>query len=510
MTSIDFASKYRLLKNVATRGARSFLAQQVSLGRMVMVHYLDSETPEQRTATLARLDALKPPAREKLVEIADVDGSPVAVTQFISSFVDFSTWLDQVSPASAIPAAPPTPKIVEAAPGDFTRAFNKIEAPAAPPVIPRAPERPRAAQSPAAPPPPPPTPARSAGEFTKIFGKVDFGQAKPAAAPRAEAAPAPTPDELNSPTVIIAAPKSAPKQAAPPPPPVTTVPPPPVATVPPPAADASSGFTAIFGRAGAQLPGNLPPATPNPAPAAPAAGRVMQPAPTPDFDRSAPPPPPMASTPSQQAGEFTQLFQRISPSSAPPSSVPPSTPMPSFGLPPGPEAQRPIEPAPLADLAPSRLTAPPASSPSELPPPALGGAVPPAAFSLGNMLPAPSLGSLSNPALPNTPRPDAPNDAMASPNVPPPPALPWAAPPTAAGPGNMFATATGQSEFTRILGRVAVPPPPPPPIAIQPPAGAGASAPAGQKPKSMLPLIAGLSVVILLSIAIVGYFLRRG
>jgi len=74
----------------------------------------------------------------------------------------------------------------------------------------------------------------------------------------------------------------------------------------------------------------------------------------------------------------------------------------------------------------------------------------------------------------------------------------------------MFATATGQSEFTRILGRVAVPPPPPPPIAIQPPAGAGASAPAGQKPKSMLPLIAGLSVVILLSIAIVAYFLRRG
>ena len=84
MTSTDFAARYRLLKNVATRGARSFLAQQVALGRMVMVHYLDSETPEQRSATLARLDALKPSAREKLLEVVDVDGAPVAVTLFIS------------------------------------------------------------------------------------------------------------------------------------------------------------------------------------------------------------------------------------------------------------------------------------------------------------------------------------------------------------------------------------------------------------------------------------------
>jgi hypothetical protein len=496
------------LKNVATRGARSFLAQQVALGRMVMVHYLDSETPEQRTATLARLDALKPPAREKLVEIADVDGSPVAVTQFISSFVDFSTWLDQVSPASAIPAPTPTPKVVESAPGNFTRAFNKIDIPAAPPVIPRAVE-PR----PVVPTPPPaPTPARAqakpASDFTKIFGKVDLGPSTPAPAPRAEVAPAPTPDELNSPTLIIAAPKPVPKQVPAPPPAPKQVPPaPPAVTAPPPAADASSGFTAIFGRIGAQLPANLPSSTPNPAPPAPT-GSVMQPAPTPDFNRSASPPPPMASAPPQEAGEFTQLFQRISPTAVPPSSAPPSMPVPSFGLPPVPDAQRPIEPAPLADLAPPRFTPPAATSRSELPPPALGGAVPPAAFSLGSMLPAPSLG-MPAPALPSLPRPDAPpNGGRTPPNVPPPPALPWAAAQPPQGPGSMFATATGQSEFTRILGRVAVPPPPP--IAIQPPAPAAASAGTGQKAKSMLPLIIGLSVVILLSIAIVAYFLRRG
>jgi hypothetical protein len=50
MTSTEFAARYRLLKNVAARGARSFLAQQVELGRMVMVHYLDSESPQQRAA----------------------------------------------------------------------------------------------------------------------------------------------------------------------------------------------------------------------------------------------------------------------------------------------------------------------------------------------------------------------------------------------------------------------------------------------------------------------------
>src|SRR5436305_12407889 len=283
MTSTDFAARYRLLKNVATRGARSFLAQQVALGRMVMVHYLDSETPEQRMATLARLDALKPPAREKLVEIADVDGSPVAVTQFISSFVDFSTWLDQVSPASAIPAPTPAPKVVEAAPGDFTRAFNKIEIPAAPPVVARAVE-PR----PVAPTPPPaPTPARAqtkpVSEFTNIFGKVELGATKPAPAPRPEVTPAPTPDQLNSPTLIIAAPKPVSKVPSPPPPPKQVPPAPPAMTAPPPAADASSGFTAIFGRAGAQLPADLPSSTPNPAPAAPTARNVMQPAPTPGF-----------------------------------------------------------------------------------------------------------------------------------------------------------------------------------------------------------------------------------
>src|SRR5690349_13198471 len=110
MTSTEFAAKYRLLKNVATRGARSFLAQQVELGRMVMVHYLDSEDVEGRAATVARLNALPAGTRAKLLEIAEVDGTPVAVTLFISSFKDFATWLDAVSaPAPEHRAAPAAP-----------------------------------------------------------------------------------------------------------------------------------------------------------------------------------------------------------------------------------------------------------------------------------------------------------------------------------------------------------------------------------------------------------------
>jgi hypothetical protein len=71
----------------------------------------------------------------------------------------------------------------------------------------------------------------------------------------------------------------------------------------------------------------------------------------------------------------------------------------------------------------------------------------------------------------------------------------------------MFGGGPAQSEYTRILGRVVVPPPPP--IAIQPPAAANAAAP-GQKPsKSMLPLIIALSVVMLLTVAIVAYFVFR-
>lgn len=497
MTSTDFASRYRLLKNVATRGARSFLAQQVALGRMVMVHYLDSETPEQRSEALARLEALKPPTREKLLEIVDVDGSPVAVTLFISSFADFTTWLDHVSAPVAAPQAPPV-KVAPQEAGDFTRAFSKVETPAAPPVM--APKIERTPQRQAPNPPPPSQPAaRPAGEFTRIFGKVDAGEATPAPAARAQPKPsAKTPDDVDSPTLIMESPKAAPRPAP---------------AAPPPAPAEGGGFTAIFGRIGeTRLPDELPAETPKAAQPTAAAGSVMQPAPIPDFRQSSGPLPPPPSVPPAQSGggEFTQLFQRLSataapPPSAPPAAAPPMMAPPSFGLPSEPPRSTELPQRP--DLMPPPL--PSAAPPMVLPAPSLGAPTLPAP-SLGSSLPAPALGMSPPPPSPSGPRPPQP---AALPSMPPSapnvmtPSSPWgAAPPPASG-GSIFGSGGAQSEYTRILGKVTVPPPPP--IAIQPPAAANAAAP-GQKPsKSMLPLIVALNVLLLLTVAIVGYFVFR-
>jgi len=496
MTSTDFAARYRLLKNVATRGARSFLAQQTALGRMVMVHYLDSETPEQRSATLARLDTLKPPAREKLLEIADVDGSPVAVTLFISSFVDFATWLDHVS--APPPVAAPSPASAKAAPstpGDFTRAFTRMETPAAPPVM--APKIEPAPQRQA----PPPPMAKQAGDFTRFFGKVDAAELRPAPTARAEPTPpAPRPADFDSPTLIMEAPKAAPRPAP------SETPPAPAST------EGGSGFTAIFGRIGeTRLPDDLPAETPKPAAPTPGAGRVMQPAPVPDFHQSTGPlPPPPSIPPAQSGGEFTQLFQRLSatppsasPVSLPASSAPAMMPPPSFGLPS--EPPRPIDEPPRADLMPP----PSRGAPLVLPAPSLGAPTLPTP-SLGSSLPAPALGIAPPSASPIEPRlPDVkglPNVPSSAPNVAAAPPSPWGAAPLPASAG-LFGAGAAESEYTRILGRVALPPPPP--IIIQPPAAVSAAAPGRKATNSMLPLIIALSVVLMMTLAIVAYFVFR-
>ena len=454
MTSTEFAARYRLLKNVANRGARSFLAQQVELGRMVMVHYLDSETPEQRASTLARLRALREPARHKLMEIAEVDGAPVAVTLFITSFVDFTTWLDQVSDPAVV-AAPPEPEFVSEAPTAFA------------PPAPATPVPQRYA----------PAPEKVPSEFTQLFSGLKSPVTTPPAAiggdsPLAEVARPNTPGEFtglfgamsSSPS---AATSSAPHASAParsePPmsrPPVV----PPASSAPPKGAES---FTAIFGALSSSTPapadvaGNFstparhepPNWPPQPQPAAlgdtpPAPNLVRSPAaPLPPVFDSVGAPRPQSEAPANSEGELTRMFRQLS-AAMPLAATRPAEP---HVLPPRPESAFGDQPS----------KAPPAPADVSLSPPSI--------------LPAPSLGA-STAAAPQ------------SPNV-----------------GAMFGNADAPSEYTRILRGITLPPPPP--VVIQAPGPEATSAAAEKKPrKPMLPLIIGLGAIVLLTIAMVLYF----
>src|SRR5512133_131460 len=126
MTSAEFVRKYRLLKLVAERGARSHIAQEISLGRMVMVHRLEVGTPEEREQLLARARSLDPAAAAKIFTIDEVDGVSVIITHFLASFTDLPTWLAQGAgpevagatavPATAVPASPPPMSVPKSPP----------------------------------------------------------------------------------------------------------------------------------------------------------------------------------------------------------------------------------------------------------------------------------------------------------------------------------------------------------------------------------------------------------
>src|SRR5688572_14314629 len=116
MTSAEFAAKYKLLKCVTENGARTYLAQQMDLGRVVMAHYLDDDAGGEARRALGRVEQLPPTERAKVLEVVEVDGIPVVVTLFMPGFENLPAWLARHLGAAPAPAPGPAPTHAAAVP----------------------------------------------------------------------------------------------------------------------------------------------------------------------------------------------------------------------------------------------------------------------------------------------------------------------------------------------------------------------------------------------------------
>ncbi|MQA89716.1 MAG: hypothetical protein GEU90_05710 [Gemmatimonas sp.] len=117
MTIQEFQSLYTIVRPLSDRGAHSFLATGRH-GQVVMVHVLDIGSKEERHALEAKLDSLRGDARDRIVDIMNVEGITTVVTRFMLDFETFTGWIEGQG------AAPPPRK---SGPGEFTRLFQTVE-----------------------------------------------------------------------------------------------------------------------------------------------------------------------------------------------------------------------------------------------------------------------------------------------------------------------------------------------------------------------------------------------
>src|SRR5215216_2969679 len=96
MTSAELSTRYRIHKLLSEQGARTYVAQEIALGRAVLVHYLDRLPVAENKRLLDRLGDLPTYAQEKIVEITDVEGITVVVTLFIAPFHGLLAWVDRI------------------------------------------------------------------------------------------------------------------------------------------------------------------------------------------------------------------------------------------------------------------------------------------------------------------------------------------------------------------------------------------------------------------------------
>jgi len=92
MTSAEFSARYHLVKPVADGSVRSLQALSTASGTSVMVHYLVG-TPAQNATVRDQIDRLPGPDRGRVLDIVDVEGNVVVVTQLLAGFATLSSWL---------------------------------------------------------------------------------------------------------------------------------------------------------------------------------------------------------------------------------------------------------------------------------------------------------------------------------------------------------------------------------------------------------------------------------
>jgi hypothetical protein len=96
MTSGDFSTRYRIHKLLSEQSARTYIAQEIALGRAVMVHYLDRLPVVENQRLIDRLNDLPQYAQDKIVEMTEIEGITVVVTLFIAPFHGLLAWLDRI------------------------------------------------------------------------------------------------------------------------------------------------------------------------------------------------------------------------------------------------------------------------------------------------------------------------------------------------------------------------------------------------------------------------------
>jgi hypothetical protein len=189
------AGKYELLEVLRDAGIRTFRARQVTLGHVLMVHFIPGSQRGDDFALLDRLAQLPDSARKLFFDAGEHDSVPYVVSWPLPEFTSLPEWLDRTIEKNRRQSrsAATAPKTQPSDSSEFTRLFFRdMKEPAAGGagdlVTGQSHAAPKVKE--------PPLPPKEPGEFTKFFrtpAKVE-GPAKPLSEPMPpppKAAPAP-------------------------------------------------------------------------------------------------------------------------------------------------------------------------------------------------------------------------------------------------------------------------------------------------------------------------------